>query len=69
MYDEFALLRYTSQVPHSEKGGTMNTNHNAHESRKEYYPPRIVHTEKIETRAVACAKADDATCGNGPIQS
>jgi hypothetical protein len=37
--------------------------------RKEYFPPRIVHTEKIETRAVACSLADDATCGAGPIQS
>lgn len=38
-------------------------------SRKEYFPPKIVHTEKIEIRAVACAMADDATCGAGPIQS
>jgi hypothetical protein len=36
--------------------------------RKEYFPPRIVHTEKIETRAVACALGNDA-CGAGPIQS
>jgi hypothetical protein len=39
------------------------------ESRKEYFRPKIVHTEKIEARAVACTKADDATCGAGPIQS
>jgi hypothetical protein len=38
-------------------------------SRKEYFAPRIVHTEKIEGRAVACAMANDATCGAGPIQS
>ena len=38
-------------------------------ARKEYFPPRIVHTEKIEGRAVACAMADDAQCGSGPIQS
>lgn len=37
-------------------------------SRREYFPPRIVHTEKIETRAVACTKADDS-CASGPIQS
>jgi len=37
--------------------------------RKEYFPPRIIHTEKVETRAVACSLADDATCGAGPIQS
>ena len=37
--------------------------------RREYFPPRIVHTEKLETRAVACMKADDS-CGNsGPINS
>jgi hypothetical protein len=38
-------------------------------NRKEYFPPKIVHTEKIEGRAVACSQADDATCGAGPIQS
>jgi|KBSSwiStaDraftv2_1062776.scaffolds.fasta_scaffold330653_2 hypothetical protein len=38
-------------------------------ARREYFPPRIVHTEKIEGRAVACAMADDAQCGAGPIQS
>jgi hypothetical protein len=37
--------------------------------RKEYFPPKIIHTEKIETRAVVCAMADDATCSSGPIQS
>lgn len=37
--------------------------------RKEYFPPRIVHTETIETRAVGCLMADDANCGAGPIQS
>ena len=42
---------------------------NEQTDRKEYFPPRIVHTEKIEGRAVACALADDATCAAGPIQS
>jgi hypothetical protein len=28
----------------------------------------IVHTEKLEARAVTCAKAGDS-CGAGPIQS
>jgi hypothetical protein len=37
--------------------------------RKEYFPPRIVHTEKIEARAVVCSMSNDATCGAGPIQS
>jgi len=37
--------------------------------RKEYFPPKIVHTEKIETRATVCTKSDEATCGGGVIQS
>jgi hypothetical protein len=37
--------------------------------KKTYERPAIVHTEKLEARAVACSKADDATCGAGPIQS
>ena len=37
-------------------------------SRKEYFAPRIVHTEKIEGRAVNCSMATDA-CSAGPIQS
>jgi hypothetical protein len=37
--------------------------------KKTYERPTIVHTEKLEARAVVCAKADDATCGAGPIQS
>jgi hypothetical protein len=41
----------------------------APETRKDYYPPRIVHTEKIEARAVACSKSDDTACAGGPIQS
>ena len=39
------------------------------EARKEYFPPKIVHTEKIETRAVVCTMGDEATCGGGIIQS
>jgi hypothetical protein len=38
-------------------------------ARKEYFPPRIVHTEKIEARAVVCSMANDFQCGSGPIQS
>ena len=38
--------------------------------KKTYERPAIVHTEKLEARAVACAKANDAACnGVGPIQS
>lgn len=37
--------------------------------KKTYERPAIVHTEKLEARAVACAKAADAFCGAGPIQS
>ena len=39
--------------------------------KKQYERPAIVHTEKLEARAVACMKADSATCSSmgGPIQS
>jgi len=37
--------------------------------KKTYEKPTIVHTEKLEARAVACAKATDVDCGGGPIQS
>ena len=36
--------------------------------KRPYEKPRIVHTEKIEGRAVACACSDD-TCGAGPLLS
>jgi hypothetical protein len=36
--------------------------------KKTYEKPTIVHTEKLEARAVACTKANDS-CGAGPIQS
>ena len=39
------------------------------DSRKQYEKPAIVHTEKLEARAINCNKADDATCGAGPVQS
>ena len=37
--------------------------------KKTYERPEIVHTEKLEARAVVCSKADTAACGAGPIQS
>ncbi len=37
--------------------------------KKTYEKPSIVHTEKLEARAVACAKANDEVCGGGPISS
>lgn len=37
--------------------------------RKAYVPPRILYTEIIQGRAVACNKSDDAACGAGPIQT
>jgi hypothetical protein len=37
--------------------------------KREYFPPKVVHTEKLTARAVTCSKSDDATCGSGPIQS
>ena len=37
--------------------------------KKNYERPAIVHTEKLEARAISCAKADDNTCAGAPIQS
>jgi hypothetical protein len=37
--------------------------------KKTYEKPMIVHTEKLEARAVVCSKADDTGCAAGPIQS
>ena len=36
--------------------------------KKDYESPTIVHTEKLEGRAVLCNKADDA-CAGGTISS
>jgi hypothetical protein len=37
--------------------------------KKSYEKPAIIHTEKIEARAVTCSKSDD-TCRNiGPVTS
>lgn len=37
--------------------------------RKDYTAPKVVHTEKIEARAVVCGKVDETTCAGGPLQS
>jgi hypothetical protein len=38
--------------------------------KKTYERPAVVHTEKLEARAVSCAKQGGTdTCNNGPIQS
>jgi hypothetical protein len=37
--------------------------------KKTYERPAIIHTEKLEARAVSCLKAEDGVCGAGPIQS
>lgn len=37
--------------------------------KKTYERPAIIHTEKLEARAVSCAKADDNTCAAAPIAS
>jgi hypothetical protein len=37
--------------------------------KKTYEKPAIVHTEKIEARAVSCSKSDDACATRGPITS
>lgn len=38
-------------------------------NKKQYERPAIIHTEKLEARAVVCMKADDVNCAGGPIQS
>ena len=39
--------------------------------KKSYERPAILHTEKLEARAVVCSKADSNApgCTSGPIQS
>ena len=37
--------------------------------KKTYEKPRVIFAEKVEARAVGCAKADVTTCSDGPIQS
>ena len=37
--------------------------------KRDYVPPKIVHTEEMETRAVNCAMSDDNACAAGPIMS
>jgi len=38
--------------------------------KKTYERPAIIHTEKLEARAVSCGKADDNTCATAaPIAS
>jgi hypothetical protein len=37
--------------------------------KKTYESPAIIHTEKLEARAVNCNKADDSCNGGGAIQS
>lgn len=37
--------------------------------KKPYLRPAVVHTEKLEGRAVTCNKADDSCGGSGSIQS
>jgi hypothetical protein len=34
--------------------------------KKTYEKPAIIHTEKIEARAVACSKSNDACQASGP---
>ena len=37
--------------------------------KKSYERPAIIHTEKLEARAVLCSKATDSCVATGPIQS
>ena len=37
-------------------------------NKKSYEKPAVIHTEKLEARAVVCDKADES-CGGAPLQS
>jgi len=37
--------------------------------RRDYESPKFVHTERLEGRAVGCAKENDANCGGSPVAS
>ena len=37
--------------------------------KKTYEKPMVIHTEKLEARAVACAKSTDSCSSSGPIAS
>jgi hypothetical protein len=37
--------------------------------KKVYEKPAVVHTEKVEARAVSCVRTDSNTCEAGPITS
>ena len=37
--------------------------------KKTYEKPAIIHTAKIEARAVSCSKTDDACASRGPVMS
>jgi hypothetical protein len=37
--------------------------------KKSYEKPAIIHSEKIEARAVSCSKSDDACASRGPVTS
>lgn len=37
--------------------------------KKTYERPAVLWTEKLEARAISCAKADDNTCSGAPVQS
>jgi len=41
---------------------------NRESSKKEYFPPKIVHSEKMTARASQCMSAD-SSCAPGQIQS
>ncbi len=38
-------------------------------NKKPYEAPAIIHTEKLEARAIVCLKASTPACEPGPIQS
>ena len=60
--DELKMLDFVTKFGYPKQG-------EANRMKKTYERPTIVHTEKLEARAVVCGKATDADCPGGPIQS
>ena len=62
--DDLETVEFATKFGYPEQG-------EANRMKKNYERPTIVHTEKLEARAVVCAKAGSAgpDCGAGPIQS
>ena len=64
--DPVPLQRSCVMIRRSRKAGTIKE---GLVNKKSYEKPAVVHTEKLEARAISCAKENDANCAAGPVQS